>query len=243
MKKVQVFGDEMKEIALKEVEILKEVSSSFNTNCIPSLVCFYDYHIEKDTLYIEMEYIEGVTLDKFAEKLRSSPKLNKYLLAIIKDIIQALQKLNSYGIIHRDVKPENIMINSNYQPKLIDIGLACKTNKGCSLSDKNISCCKGIAGTPYYSSPESLLDNIFYYVSDIYSLGASIYFASTGKVLFDPNPKNLNALKKLVETEKVPSLNTVNIQLNNLVNKMLIYNPDLRITSEEIMDSNYRLWP
>ena len=233
LKKIELSGEQMKKAAVKEAEMLKEVSKK----CIPSLVCFYDYHVEDYILYIEMEYIDGVTLNKFAEPLRNSSKLNKYLLAIIKDITTAIQYLHSFGIIHRDIKPENILIDSNYQPKLIDIGLACRTGEDkCSLLGKPLDCCKGTAGTALFMSPESLLNNVSYFVSDVYSLGAAIYFASTGEFLYHPSPKKYEFLIRLVKEARTITLNTTNIQLNNLVNKMLIYYPSKRIKVEQILD-------
>lgn len=233
LKKIEIPGKQMKKVALKEVELLKKVSEK----CIPSLVCFYDSHMEEDTLFIEMEYIDGQTLNDFAAPLRGSLKLNKYLLAIIKDITTAIKHLHSYGIIHRDIKPENILIDKNYQPKLIDIGLACLTGEDeCELLGKKVDCCKGSAGTALFMSPETLLNNVSYFVSDVYSLGASIYFASTGEFLFHPAPRKLEFLYKLVKEERIFKLNSQSIQLNNLVNEMLIFNPNIRIKVDEILD-------
>lgn len=237
LKKIEILGNEMKKVALKEAELLKQISN-FPNKCIPSLVCFYDSHVEGDVLFIEMEYIDGQTLNVFTESLRQNSKLNKYLLAIIKDITVAISYLHSFNIIHRDIKPENILIDKNYQPKLIDIGLSCSTGEDeCSLLGKPVECCKGTAGTALFMSPETLLNNVSYFVSDVYSLGASIYYASTGKFLYDPAPKKLEFLYKLVkQEEKNFNLKSQSIQLNNLVNKMLIFKPTERITVAEILD-------
>jgi len=232
VKKLEILGKEMKAAALKEVELLKKVSEK----CIPSLVCFYDSHMEDDTLFIEMEYIEGVTLDKFSEPLRYNLKLNKYLLAIIKDISLAIKHLHSFGIIHRDIKPENILIDKNNQPKLIDIGLACLTGEySCSLKGKPVDCCRGTSGTPLFMSPETLLNNVSYFVSDVYSLGASIYYAYSGENLFYPPPRNLNTLYRLVREERDIKLKSESISLNNLVNNMLLFSPVDRIKVNEIL--------
>ena len=232
VKKIEILGEQMKAAALKEVELLKKVSEK----CVPSLVCFYDSHIEGDTLFIEMEYIEGVTLNKFAEPLRYTIRFNKNLLAIIKDISEAIQHLHSFGIIHRDIKPENILIDKNNQPKLIDIGLACLTGEyNCSLKGKSVDCCRGTAGTPLFMSPETLLNNVSYFVSDVYSLGASIYYAYSGENLFYPSPKTLNMLYRLVQEERDIKLNSESISLNNLVDNMLLFNPSERIKIDEIL--------
>lgn len=226
LKKIKITDVKIKDLAIKEVEMLKNISDP----CIKSLTCFYDYHIEDDTLFIEMEYIEGTTLLEFAESYRGISLLYRYLLSILRDLIPGLQYLHSHGIIHRDIKPENIIIDKNNQPKLIDIGLGCEVNQ-CGLKYK---CCMGRSGTPLFMSPESLLNNISYFVSDIYSLGATIYFAATGKYIHYPTPKNMDDLLEMVEYVRPKPLDTANLQLNRLVNKMLTHDFKQRITSEEL---------
>ena len=239
LKKIVLKNDKVKKIALKEVELLKEISDP----CQVSLACFYNYHVEGNTLFIEMEYIDGMTLKEFAESITVKPLLYKYLLAIIKDIVPGLQYLHSKGIIHRDIKPENIMIDKNNQPKLIDIGLACNAITGgyqqgcCNLDGKAAPCCLGNAGTPLYMAPESLLNNIYYFGSDVFSLGASLYKAATGKFVYFPEPKTYPELLNMVKLVEIPILETSNIQLNNYINLMLKRRVQNRITTQEIINA------
>ena len=164
-------------------------------------------------------------------------------MAIIKDIVPGLQYLHSKGIIHRDIKPDNIMIDKNNQPKLIDIGLACNAltggyqEGGCNLDGKPEACCLGNAGTPLYMAPESLLNNVYYFGSDIFSLGASLYKAATGKFVYFPEPKTYPELLNMVKFVEIPVLETSNIQLNNFINLMLKRKVQNRITTQEIINA------
>ena len=76
LKKIVLKNDKVKNLALKEVELLKEISNP----CQVSLTCFYDYHVEGNTLFIEMEYIDGMTLKEFAESITIKPLLYKHLM-------------------------------------------------------------------------------------------------------------------------------------------------------------------
>jgi serine/threonine protein kinase len=259
--KIVEFGrKDLLDKTLREVDLLKELSTP---KCHPSLACFYDYHYDNKTLYIEMEYIEGSTLNIFAERFFSKQnnqelKLYKNLIAIIYDICTGLEFMHGKGIIHRDIKPENIIITPNNQPKLIDLGLACNTiikEKGnsnmitfekketCILENKSIVCCKGYAGTPIYASPETLLSKVSFFSSDIFSLGASFFRAATGKEIYYDRDKGDvkkfdELLKKIQDPNfQYPKLETPNYALNVLVTNMIVKNPLQRISLKEIMDS------
>jgi serine/threonine protein kinase len=245
LKIMEIEGNKMKETALREVKLLKEISTP---SCHPSLACFYDYKVENNTLYLEMEFIEGQTLTKFAKQYRSQGNLlplYKHLIAIIYDVCKGLQYMHEKGIIHRDIKPDNIMIDKNNNPKLIDIGLSCSTfnkqgeQETCRVeytSKEKVPCCVGSIGTPLYEAPETLLDSLSYFSSDIFSLGATIYTSAMGIDLF-PRVMNINQLLKAVEFEEYPRLNTPNISLNVLVNNMVVKNPLKRMTATGIIDS------
>lgn len=230
LKKVKLENDEQRKMALKEVTFLKEL-----VPCVPSLICFHDYLIKDGYLFIEMDYIEGQTLNDFSKNLRGIPLLNTYLLSIIQDIAPGLDYLHSKNIIHRDIKPDNIMIDEKHQPKLIDIGLACFSENKCYLEDK-VQCCVGYAGSPLFSPPELLLQNISYFVSDIFSFGASIYYAATGNDIYYPRPKNVKQLKEMATYVDFPRLKTPKPQLNYLVNAMTLRQPEDRMTTQEIIE-------
>ena len=255
--KIIRLGDRrIQEMALREAKLLKKISTPF---CHRSLACFYGYDIIKGNMYLEMEFISGTTLTSFSKTYRTSGqilRLNKLLIAIIYDVSGGLEYMHKKNIIHRDVKPDNIMIDPSFQPKLIDIGLACTTIKKeysndnnsdneivkkkietCNIDGKTVACCKGFAGTPLFIAPESLLDNVSYFSSDVFSLGVSIYTSATGRSLFLLKSRTLDELKRAMEYDNYPKLQSDSITLNTLVNNMILKDPLERMGTRQIMDS------
>ena len=238
VKILNIDSEDHKKAALKEARILKQISTP---GCHPSLACFYDYRIIGDKLYLEMEYIEGETLDIFANRYRkegNDEKLYKHLIAIIADITSGLKYMHSRGVIHRDIKPENIIIDKNHDPKLIDIGLACNTFRAlCNVDGKNIPCCPGSVGTPLFSAPELLIFGISYFSTDTFSLGATIYNSAIDQYLYKlPERAKLSDLVHAMKYSPLPRLDTTNRFLNNLVNRMVVFEPLGRIPEDEILD-------
>lgn len=217
LKIVNIPNKEVALMAEREVELLKSLKP-----CHRSLSCYYGskfvYNKNNGTykLYLEMEFIDGETLSTFSKKLRNrrNPNLYKYLVAISKDLSQGLSFLHNKGIIHRDIKPQNIMITKDYQPKLIDIGLGCfkesvcpinknlriqQTSGGFTLGNRN--CCVSSSGTPQYSSPESLIYFVSYPASDVWSLGATLYSAAFDRFVY--NATTISSLRQQMKNPPI----------------------------------------
>src|SRR5207249_3713394 len=91
--------------------------------CNPFLACYYNHFYSDDKLYIVSEFIDGVTLDVYCDNLFSQKeysKLYRHLLLIVKDIVTGLKLVHGKGIIHNDIKPQNIIIDKDLTPKLVD---------------------------------------------------------------------------------------------------------------------------
>ena len=130
--------------------------------------------------YFVMEYVEGETLDDVLTRRRLLPESEA--LDVIIQIARALDHAHTQGLIHRDVKPKNIMITQSGVAKLADMGLARAASDAATASAE-----AGRAyGTPYYISPEQIRGELdIDFRADIYSLGATLYRTVTGKVPFE----------------------------------------------------------
>jgi serine/threonine protein kinase len=235
LKVIEGKDDETRKFALEEIKLL---AAAFKQCQIPSLVCYYGGQEIGNKIYIEMEYVDGITLDQFASPLRyrNPVKLAKYLVSICMDLVPGLQFLHKNGIIHRDIKPENILINKEYQPKLIDIGLGCFSSKVCEveISDEYLKCCTGFVGSPYFMSPETLLQERSYFKSDLWSLASSIYYAMSKHYIFKPKLEKVRFLQYAAVTQKVFYLKTGNYKLDTILYWMLQKNVEDRISDSDL---------
>jgi serine/threonine protein kinase len=144
----------------------------------PNVVQVHDVGEEQGVHYISMQYIEGKSLDGV---LKEKKKLTvNESLAITKRVAVALSAASKLGIVHRDIKPHNILISKEGVVKVADFGLAKDEDSNRSISEPGT-----IMGTPYYMSPEQARGEKVDHRSDIYSLGATLYHMLSGRRLFD----------------------------------------------------------
>lgn len=134
----------------------------------------YEIVDEGDLHYIVLEYIEGETLNKYIKK--KGKLSNEETVNISKQIAEGLEAAHLKGIIHRDIKPQNIIIDKNNVVKITDFGIA----RAITSTTKNIS----VIGTVHYISPEQIRNEQVDYRSDIYSLGCTMYEMITGQTPF-----------------------------------------------------------
>ncbi|NQU40329.1 MAG: serine/threonine protein kinase [Lentisphaerae bacterium] len=140
----------------------------------PHIAQIYSFGQEKGQPYIVMELINGRHMDEMIEQERSLSEA--LVLRIALEISQGLAAADKIGLIHGDIKPENILLDDKGNSKLVDFGLATFTNQQSQ---------DGIWGTPYYIAPEKVRRQRVDARSDIYSLGAALFHALTGKPPFD----------------------------------------------------------
>jgi tRNA A-37 threonylcarbamoyl transferase component Bud32 len=164
----------------------------------PNIVQAYDVAKTGDWHYFVMEFVDGRTV--YDDIVKHKRFVEADALDIIIQTTQALQHAHDRGLIHRDVKPKNIMINKDGVVKLADMGLAR------AISDKEMAEAEAgkAFGTPYYISPEQIRGEIqIGPPADIYSLGATLYHMVTGNVPFDgKNPSAV--MHKHLRAELVP---------------------------------------
>ena len=179
------------------VENFKRESQAAAGLSHPNIVGVYDVGREGNINYILMELIEGDTLNKIIE--REAPMDYRKVIDISKQVAQALRIAHKNKIIHRDVKPHNIMITEDGVVKLADFGIARAVN------DATLSTGSKIVGSVHYFSPEQARGNYVDERSDIYSLGIVMYEMLTGKVPFDGDNPVTVALKHINE-EIIPPI-------------------------------------
>ena len=141
-----------------------------------NIVSVYDVSRGGDTEYIVMELIDGITLKQYMEK---RGQLNwREALHFITQIMKALSHAHSRGIIHRDIKPQNIMVLRDGSVKVADFGIACLANSANTLTQEAL-------GSVHYMSPEQARGDRTDARSDIYSAGVVLYEMLTGRLPFE----------------------------------------------------------
>ena len=173
------------------VENFKRESQAAAGLSHPNIVGVYDVGREGNINYIVMELIEGDTLNKIIEN--EAPMDYRKVIDISKQVASALRIAHKNKIIHRDVKPHNIMVTNDGVVKLADFGIARAVN------DATLSTGSKIVGSVHYFSPEQARGNYVDERSDIYSLGIVMYEMLTGKVPFDGDNPVTVALKHINE--------------------------------------------
>ncbi|MEI7436148.1 MAG: serine/threonine-protein kinase [bacterium] len=141
----------------------------------PSVVQVYSFGVERGQPYMAMELLTGGRLDQMIAK--GEPLDEAFVLGVGASIAQGLSAANDIGLMHGDVKPENILFDKSGVPKIVDFGLATFIQQ---RQNEN-----GVWGTPYYIAPEKVRHQTSDARSDIYSLGATLFHALTGKPPFD----------------------------------------------------------
>lgn len=196
----------------------------------PNIVSVYDVGHDEDINYIVMELVEGITLKEYIEK---NGMLNwRQTLYFSMKICSALTDAHRNGIIHRDIKPHNVIITPSGACKVTDFGIACIANVN---ETKKVD--EGILGSIHYISPEHAKGVIPDERSDIYSLGVTMYEMLTGTLPFDGDSAISVAIKHLNE-EPVPikDINiSVPLSLVNIVSKAMNKDIDARYQSAKEM--------
>lgn len=163
----------------------------------PYIVSIYDWGLdaESDTYYIVMEFLKGTDL-KTAIKERGAINQRK-AAEIGSQVAQALQVAHEGGIIHRDIKPQNIMIQPDGNIKVMDFGIA-------RAGDAGLSQTATVLGTAHYISPEQAQGKDLTGLSDVYSLGVVLYEATTGRLPFEGTDSVSVAVKQVNEMPAAP---------------------------------------
>jgi serine/threonine protein kinase len=196
----------------------------------PHIVRVFDFGLDGSRPYLVMEYIEGESLGERLRREGSLPEAEA--VRVIAQVGEALHWAHQRRLIHRDVKPDNILLGVDGQAKLADLGL-CKNLEGDFNLTQTLSC----LGTPNFMAPEQFEDaKRADALSDLYSLAATLYMAVTGELPFRARSARAVATvyrKKLVNDISAPRLlvPTLSQRLNDAILRGLRANPNERPAS------------
>jgi eukaryotic-like serine/threonine-protein kinase len=200
----------------------------------PSIVSIYDVGEEDDLYFIVMEYVEGQTLKQYIQQ--NSPLQVEETIDIMKQLTSAISHAHQNHIIHRDIKPQNILVDRFGNVKITDFGIAM------ALSATSITQTNSVLGSVHYLSPEQARGGMANRKSDIYSLGIVMFELLTGRLPFSGESAVSIALKHLQsETPSVRRWNpNVPQSVENIVLKATAKDSFHRYNSVDEMEEDLR---
>ena len=201
--------------------------------CHPNAVQVFDIGENEGKFYFVMEYVNGISLK---EKLRNESRFSeKYVISILKQILSVLKEAEKMKIIHRDIKPDNMMLTEEGVVKLADLGLAREV-----IDDSGLTMHKQALGTPHYMAPEQAQGKPIDMRVDQYSLGISAFHMLTGRTPFSGK----TTMEILVQHVKSPMIKPSSLckEITPLMDKIILRmtekKPELRFQSvDEIIKS------
>ena len=200
----------------------------------PNIVSIYDVGEEDGLYYIVMEYVDGQTLKQYIQQ--HAPVPVEEALDIMKQLTSAISDAHHNHIVHRDIKPHNILIDSSGTVKITDFGIAM------ALSATSITQTNSVLGSVHYLSPEQARGGMANKKSDIYSIGIVMFELLTGRLPFSGESAVSIALKHL--QSETPSLKRWNPQIpqsvENIVLKATAKDPFHRYDNVDEMEDDLR---
>ncbi|MFF5096698.1 MULTISPECIES: serine/threonine-protein kinase [Actinosynnema] len=203
-----------RERVLREARIASRLSD-------PAVVTVHDLITEDDQTYVVMELIKAPTLDDLVE--RGGPLPPRAAAVLAGQLLAALGAAHESGVVHRDVKPGNVMVPAKGSAKLTDFGIAQ------SFDDPRLTATGSLIGSPAYMSPERLSGAPASPAWDLWALGATLFYATQGRGAFERETTSATLLAVLNERPR-PELPPG--PLADLVNGLLDPDPDRRLTTE-----------
>ena len=211
-------------------------SRAINALSHPNIVKIYDVVLDAPNPYLVMEYVSGITLKEYIDRKKPLPGRTAANIAGL--VLTALQCAHENGIVHRDVKPQNIMVTEKGEVKVMDFGIARFAMSQSHTIDGNA------IGSVHYISPEQALGGAVDQRTDIYSVGVILFEMLCGRLPFDGESPVSVALQQVEQNPKaLRSLNpNVPVGLEQITLHAMAKNPDDRYASCGEMIADLRRW-
>lgn len=211
-------------------------SRAINALSHPNIVKIYDVVLDAPNPYLVMEYVSGITLKEYIDRKKPIPGRTAANIAGL--ILTALQCAHENGIVHRDVKPQNIMVTEKGEVKVMDFGIARFAMSQSHTIDGNA------IGSVHYISPEQALGGAVDQRTDIYSVGVILFEMLCGRLPFDGESPVSVALQQVEQSPKaLRSLNpNVPVGLEQITLHAMAKNPDNRYANCGEMIADLRRW-
>lgn len=228
---VKILNDELTNDP-DELELFVAEEKAMENICHQGIVRSYELRTYQGIWYYIMEYVDGYNFGAFLQRKQHLAEAD--CLLICESIAAALDYAwNDHGVVHCDIKPENIMINTDGVVKLTDLGL-CHTFQ--YMQDGRQDVPDHVMGTPAYISPEQVYGDVELDCrADIYSLGASLYHLATGRVLFPGFGNEAMLRAQCSDSMQAPDPRVFRPQLSEgfcqLLEAMLVKNREYRLSS------------
>ena len=193
----------------------------------PNIVVVYDLGEENGSPYLVMEYLNGIPLDKVIAQRQSVPVVQK--LGIVIEVLNALHYAHQHNIVHRDVKPANVMVLRDGKVKLLDFGIAREGDLGQTKTGQ-------VMGTMWYMSPEQLNSEAVDGRSDVYATGILLYEFLAYTLPFDPRDMTGMIVKRLRGDPTPPLskyLESYPLELDEIIARALTVDREQRFSSAE----------
>ncbi|MCC6748759.1 MAG: serine/threonine protein kinase [Deltaproteobacteria bacterium] len=191
-----------------------------------NIITLYDFFKERGALFMVMEYVEGIDLYDLLERCRPLPVDVAVIMAL--QVARALDYAHFRGVIHRDVKPANVMISNSGEVKLTDFGIA-RTEQS-DLTEMGVG-----LGTPAYMSPEQVIGDRLDHRSDLWSLGVVLYQMVTGRKPFvEDDERTVMQRIRLEDPEWPRKLNPgIPKELERIITRCMQKKPEERYASSQ----------
>ncbi|MCU0782613.1 MAG: serine/threonine protein kinase [Verrucomicrobia bacterium] len=190
----------------------------------PGVVTIFSVLDETDPPAIVMEFVEGFPIDRFAVQLNFEQKAR-----LLREVARGLSAAHAAGLIHRDLKPDNIIVGPDMRPRILDFGLALSLEEAGRQG-------RWFEGTPLYASPEQALDKPLAAASDVFSFGSLMFKVLTGKAPFAGD--SISQVLEAIASTAPPFLREVAVgvpeDLQAVCLACLAWNPADRPTAEQI---------